>query len=65
MQVKHVESAGENPLLARVQIHPSSSRALHTHTHTHTQREQCCVQLSVSGLLPRIGRDSQMLFMRS
>jgi len=40
MQVKHVESAGENPLLARVQIHPSSSRALHTHTHTHTHTER-------------------------
>lgn len=33
------------PLLARVQIHLSRSRALQT--------EQCCLELAVSGLLPR------------
>ncbi len=35
----------EIPLLARVQIHLSRSRALQT--------EQCCLELAVSGLLPR------------
>lgn len=36
----------EIPLLARVQIHRSRSRALQT--------EQCCLELAVSGLLPRL-----------